>query len=77
MFVGTLTDQCRELPGGELTSLDRVLDAMGRDFYDAVASDPEAAVLDAECEEMCYLFAHLYCERFGEFPETGQHFKIS
>lgn len=44
---------------------------MGRDFYDAVASDPEAAVLDAECEEMCYFFAHLYCERFGEFPETG------
>jgi hypothetical protein len=96
-----LTDQCRELPGGELTSLDRVLErklydidradiqavtdgsedgflyargfivAMGRDFYDAVASDPEAAVLDAECEEMCYFFAHLYRDRFGEFPETG------
>jgi Protein of unknown function (DUF4240) len=101
VFVGALTDQCRELPGGELTSLDRVLDrklydidradiqamtdgsddgflyargfivAMGRDFYDAVASDPEAAVLDAECEEMCYFFADLYRERFGEFPETG------
>ena len=100
-FLDALRDQCRELPGGELTSLDRVLErklydidradiqtvtdgsddgflyargfivAMGRDFYDAVASDPEVAVLDAECEEMCYFFAHLYRERFGEFPQTG------
>jgi len=45
--------------------------AMGRDFYDAVASDPQVAMLDAECEEMCYLLADLYRERFGEFPETG------
>jgi hypothetical protein len=29
------------------------------------------AVPDAECEEMCYFFAHLHRERFGEFPETG------
>ena len=101
VFLRTLTDQCRELPGGELTSLDRVLErklydidradiqtvtdgsddgflyargfivAMGKDFYDAVASDPQVAVLDTECEEMCYFFAHLYRERFGEFPETG------
>jgi hypothetical protein len=27
--------------------------AMGRDFYDAVAGDPEVAVHHAECEEMC------------------------
>jgi hypothetical protein len=101
MFLGTLADQCRELPGGELTSLDRVLElklydidradiqavtdgsddgflyargfivAMGRDFYGAVASDPQVAMPDAECEEMCYFFAHLYRERFGEFPATG------
>jgi hypothetical protein len=101
VFLGTLADQCRELPGGELTSLDRVLErklydidradiqavtdgsedgflyargfivAMGRDFYDAVTSDPQVAVMDAECEEMCYFFAHLYRERFREFPETG------
>jgi hypothetical protein len=101
VFLGTLADQCRELPGGELTSLDRVLErklydidradiqavtdgsedgflyargfivAMGRDFYDAVTGDPQMAVMDAECEEMCYFFAHLYRERFGEFPETG------
>jgi hypothetical protein len=45
--------------------------AMGRNFYDAVASDPQVAVRDAECEEMCYFFAHLYRERFGEFSDTG------
>ena len=101
VFLGALADRCRALPGGELTSLDRVLErklydidradiqavtdgsddgflyargfivAMGRDFYDAVARDPQVAVLDAECEEMCYFFAHLYRGRFGEFPQTG------
>jgi hypothetical protein len=45
--------------------------AMGREFCDAVADNPEMAVPDAECEEMCYFFAHLHRERFGEFPETG------
>ncbi len=45
--------------------------AVGRDLYDAVASDPQMAVPDAECEEMYYFYAHLYRERFGEFPETG------
>jgi hypothetical protein len=45
--------------------------AMGHRFYNAVASNPDLAVPDAECEEMCYFFAHLYCERFGEFPSTG------
>ncbi|WP_312884732.1 DUF4240 domain-containing protein [Nocardia barduliensis] len=45
--------------------------AMGRDFFEAVAADPEVAVLDAECEAMCYFFAHLHQERFGVFPDTG------
>ncbi|WP_245666724.1 DUF4240 domain-containing protein [Actinomadura latina] len=45
--------------------------ALGRDFYTAVAADPRTAILDADCEEMCYLFAHLYRERFGAFPDTG------
>jgi len=44
---------------------------MGRAFYQAVAADPQVAVPGAECEEMCYFFAHLHRERFGEFPETG------
>jgi hypothetical protein len=45
--------------------------AMGREYYDAVADNPEMAVPDAECEEMCYFFAHLHDERFGDYPETG------
>jgi hypothetical protein len=45
--------------------------AMGKDFYDAVTRNPQLAVMDAECEEMCYFFAHRYRARFGEFPETG------
>lgn len=45
--------------------------AMSRRVYNAVASNPDLAVPDAECEEMCYFFAHLYRESFGEFPGTG------
>jgi hypothetical protein len=101
VFLGALADQCHALPGGELISLDRVVErklydidrvdiqavtdgsddgflyarglivAMGRDFYDAVAGDPQVAVLEAECEPMCYFFAHRYRERFGGFPKTG------
>jgi hypothetical protein len=36
-----------------------------------VTGDPEMGVLYAECEEMCYFFAHLCDDQFGEFPDTG------
>lgn len=45
--------------------------AMGKAFYDAVLANPEVAICDAECEEMCYLPAHSHEERFGAWPETG------
>ena len=45
--------------------------AMGREFCDAVTGDPEMGVRYAECEEMCYFFAHLCDDQFGEFPDTG------
>jgi len=45
--------------------------ALGREFFDAVSRDPRFAVLDAECESMCYFFANLHHERFGGWPETG------
>jgi len=45
--------------------------AMGRDFYGRVARDPQAGAPWAECEEMCYFFAHLHRERFGGYPDTG------
>jgi hypothetical protein len=45
--------------------------ALGREFYDAVSGDPRLAVLDGDCAEMPYFFAHLYDRRFGSFPDTG------
>jgi len=45
--------------------------ALGREFYEAVRADPAVAVLDGECEGMCYFFAHLHKERFGGWPDTG------
>lgn len=45
--------------------------AMGELFYRAVVATPAVAVLDAECEAMCYFFAHLHNERFGDYPDTG------
>lgn len=47
--------------------------AMGKAFYDAVDANPQLAVLDAECEVMCYLPAHVHNDRFGDFPETGSN----
>ncbi|MFK3979388.1 DUF4240 domain-containing protein [Micromonospora sp. NPDC050397] len=45
--------------------------AMGREFYEAVQANPAVAVLDADCEEFCYFFAHLHLERFDTWPDTG------
>lgn len=45
--------------------------ALGPGYYAAVAGDPQKAVLDAECEAMCYFFAQLHHERFGDYPDTG------
>lgn len=44
--------------------------AMGREYYEAVRANPAVAVMDAECEEMCYLSWHLYREKFGEVPPS-------
>ncbi|GAA1423880.1 hypothetical protein GCM10009662_84280 [Catellatospora coxensis] len=45
--------------------------AAGHAFYQAVVADPRVAVLDGDCEAMCYFFAHLHNERFGDYPDTG------
>jgi len=44
--------------------------ALGKKFYDAVNADPSRAIMDAECEDLCYLPFHLYEEQFGEMPES-------
>jgi hypothetical protein len=45
--------------------------AAGRGYFDAVNVDPSKAMMDQECEEMCYLPWHLYREKFGEMPPSG------
>ena len=47
--------------------------AAGQKFYQTVAADPAMAVLDAECEAMCYFFAHLHNARFVRYPDTGSN----
>ena len=44
---------------------------VGRAYYEAVAADPERAVLDAECEAMCYLPWHMHHDKFGDVPPSG------
>jgi hypothetical protein len=44
--------------------------AMGGEFHSCVAGDPRMGASWAECEGMCYFFAHLHHERFGVFPDT-------
>lgn len=44
---------------------------MGREYYEAVRANPERAVLDAECEPMCFVSWRLYREQFGEVPPSG------
>ena len=44
--------------------------AVGRDYYNAVNIDPRIALMDLECEEMCYISRHLYEDKFGKMPES-------
>lgn len=45
--------------------------AAGKGYYDAVNAKPSTAMIDLECEEMCYISWHLYEEKFGEAPKSG------
>jgi hypothetical protein len=45
--------------------------AAGRSYYDAVNREPAIALMDLECEELCYLSRHLYQEKYGEVPDSG------
>jgi hypothetical protein len=44
---------------------------VGREYYEAVLANPDRAVTDVECEQMCYLSWHLHREKFGEVPPSG------
>jgi len=45
--------------------------AAGKAYYDAVHAKPAIAMMDLECEDMCYLSWHVYRERFGEMPKSA------
>jgi len=47
-----------------------VIDATSR-YYEAVNANPSIALMDMDCEEMCYVSWHLYEEKFGEVPPSG------
>lgn len=45
--------------------------AAGKDYYYAVSKDPSRAIMDTECEDLCYLSVRVYQTRFGEMPDSG------
>ena len=45
--------------------------AAGQGYYDAVAKDPSRAMMELECEDLCYLPVRVYSEKFGEMPASG------
>jgi hypothetical protein len=45
--------------------------AAGKGYYDAVNANPAVALMDLECEGMCYLSWHLYRDKFGDMPPSG------
>ena len=45
--------------------------AAGRAYYEAVSKDPSRAVMEWECEDLCYLPVRAYSAKFGEMPDSG------
>jgi hypothetical protein len=45
--------------------------AAGRSYYEAVNSEPSRAMMDLECEDLCYLPVRVYSAKFGEMPGSG------
>ena len=45
--------------------------AAGKSYYEAVNAKPSIAVMDLECEKMCYLSWHIYKDKFGPMSPSG------
>ena len=43
----------------------------GQGYYEAVNATPSRAMVDLECEGICYLSVRIYENKFGEIPESG------
>jgi hypothetical protein len=44
--------------------------AAGRDYYEAVRTEPSIAMMDLECEDMCFVARIMYEEKVGEIPPS-------
>jgi hypothetical protein len=44
--------------------------AAGKTYYEAVSANPAIAMMDMECEDMCYLPWHMFREKFGDVPSS-------
>jgi hypothetical protein len=44
--------------------------AAGRDYYEAVNATPSLAIMDLECEDMCFVSRIMYEEKFGDLPPS-------
>lgn len=45
--------------------------AAGKGYYDAVNVNPSIALMDLECEEMCYVSLLIHEEKYGDVPQSG------
>ncbi len=45
--------------------------AVGQAYYEAVNKEPSRAMMDLECEDLCYVSARIYEGKFGEMPDAG------
>jgi hypothetical protein len=45
--------------------------AAGQAYYDEVNANPSRAMMNAECEDFCYLALHLYEDIFEAIPHSG------
>ena len=44
--------------------------AAGQAYYDAVNLHPSRAMMDLECEDMCYVSFHVYQGKYGDMPDS-------
>ena len=44
--------------------------AAGRDYYEAVKAEPPIAMMDLECEDMCFVARIMYEEKYGDLPPS-------
>ena len=45
--------------------------AAGREYFEAVSAAPSRAMMDLECEDICYLSARIYEGKYGDMPDSG------